>query len=746
MSDTSHVYAASHTAADRAQSRASAAVREHGWPLLIYSALAILLTWPLAANLGSAFPSAPGESAQDLWEKLWDIWWVGEALRRGVNPFFTDVLFYPGGASLLFHPLNATNGLLALPLRALFGAIATYNLLVLLSFVLSGYAVYLLARAHGCGRAAALIGGLAYTASTFHFFHTQLSHMELIPMQWLPLYALALDGLLTTTDHRPPTNAGWRAPLPGRSSFARVLLAALALLVVIYTSLYIALYAALLTLVWVVWSLLALRGRAWPGLLRLAAMTLLTLAVVGPTLLVPMAREMRQSQYMLKNLDATAQLAAAPADILLPPASHPLRAILALPEPYNRGSFLGYLPLLLAVGGAIARPRAAGRWVALALLAWAFTLGPALPLFEWLYTLPLLSVSRYPDRFIILALLAVAVLAAFGADALLSRTKDERRKTKDDGQISGATWLSSVVRRRSSVVGPLLFALLLLELYPGPAPLTAPPDNPFYHELAREPGQGSVLELPINRSNSAWLAMYAQTIHGRPILDGALARPVPHVPFAWLPLMRELEHPDGPTDILWQSAPERAAALRYFDLRFVIYHHADERGPVVPPLAAALSRAAGVPASQVYADEELTAFKLDLPAGPAALPAAATLGAGWYDLEGSGADAHRWLEQGGGAVQVYAPQDEQVTLRLKLVSFGAPRRLDIFLDEQPVAQVEAQPWLAEVRAPPFALVRGPHTLRLVPAGPGVSPRATGAGGDDRPLTVGLFELEVEIGD
>jgi hypothetical protein len=280
----------------------------------------------------------------------------------------------------------------------------------------------------------------------------------------------------------------------------------------------------------------------------------------------------------------------------------------------------------------------------------------------------------------------------------------------------------------------------------GLAPLTAPPDDPLYHQLAPAPGQGSVLELPINRTNSAWLAMYAQTIHGRPILDGALARPVPRIPFTWLPLMRELEHPDAPTDIVRQSSAARVAALRFFDLRFLLYHRFDERGPVVPPSAEALSRAAGVPVSQIYADDRLVGFKLDLPDGPAALPAAALLGAGWYNLEGSGADAHRWLEPGGGAVQLYAPQEAQVTLRLKLVAYAAPRRLDIYLDEQPIAQVETQPWLAEVRTPPFALGAGPHTLRLVPVGPGVSPRSNGAGDDDRPLTVGLFELEVENGD
>ncbi|NOK63915.1 MAG: hypothetical protein GFH23_1086764n1, partial [Chloroflexi bacterium AL-N1] len=157
----------------------------HGAVLLFYTGLALLLTWPLAINLGIAYPATPGEGAQDLWQNLWNLWWVSESWQRRINPFFTDVLFYPQGASLLFHPLNLTSGVLGLPLRALFGQIITYNLLVLLSFLLSGYVLFLLARQCGCSVVAALLGGLIYTASAFHFFHLRLGHLEQISMQWL---------------------------------------------------------------------------------------------------------------------------------------------------------------------------------------------------------------------------------------------------------------------------------------------------------------------------------------------------------------------------------------------------------------------------------------------------------------------------------------------------------------------------------------------------------------------------------
>lgn len=683
---------------------------EHGLALLVYGALALLALWPLPTRFATAYPAAPGEGTQDLWQNLWNLWWVAEALRRGVSPLFTDALFYPRGASLLFHPLDLTSGVLALPLRALAGQVVAYNALVLLSFVLSGYAVFLLARRHGCGGAAALLGGLAYSAATYHFFHLRLGHLEQISMHWLPLYALALDTLLR------------------RPAIATVLAATLALLAVIFTSLYMALYAALLTGLWAAWAAVGVYRRSGRrGLVRpaggLAALLTLTLLVVGPTLLIPMAREAGGATYMVRSLDDAARGAAAPADALLPPAAHPIRALLQLPEPRSGGAFLGYVALALAGYGLVRRPATAGRWVALALLAWLLSLGPALPLYRLLYELPPLRVARYPDRFALLALLGVAVAAAIGADALLAHARGR------------PIWARGAAA--------LLCGLLLWEHYPGAQPLAAPIDDPFYHQLAGEPGRFSVLELPINRANNSAVDMAAQTIHGHAILDGMLAREVPRIPFEWLPLVRDLERPDRLADIVAQPAAARVAALRFFDLRYLIYHRADENGPVTPPTAAALARAAGVPVSQVYADDQLVAYRLAPPEGPPALAPIVALGEGWYNQESSSAGPQRWLRPEGGTVQVYAPSDQTATLRLKLLAYRQPRQLGIYLDQRLIAQVEAQPWLAELRSPPVQLTAGIHTLGLVASEPGVSPRSAGEGDDDRPLTVAVFELAIE---
>jgi hypothetical protein len=79
----------------------------------IYAVLAIGLTWPLAQEFGHAIPG----DGFDGWQNYWNLWWVKTALiDQHTGPFFTQLLFYPTGVSLLFHTLNVFNGVLSLPI------------------------------------------------------------------------------------------------------------------------------------------------------------------------------------------------------------------------------------------------------------------------------------------------------------------------------------------------------------------------------------------------------------------------------------------------------------------------------------------------------------------------------------------------------------------------------------------------------------------------------------------------------
>ena len=85
----------------------------HVGVLVVYLALTLVMTWPLAANWTTAIP---GDSF-DGWQNYWNLWWSKRALIEGVrSSLTTDLLYYPTGVNLYFHTLNPFNGLWSLPI------------------------------------------------------------------------------------------------------------------------------------------------------------------------------------------------------------------------------------------------------------------------------------------------------------------------------------------------------------------------------------------------------------------------------------------------------------------------------------------------------------------------------------------------------------------------------------------------------------------------------------------------------
>ena len=83
----------------------------------------------------------------DGYENLWNDYWLRTALLHlHQNPFFSQLIEYPTGASLRFHTLNPFGGLIALPLAPLIGSIAAMNLKLLGALVCANFFAYLLIR------------------------------------------------------------------------------------------------------------------------------------------------------------------------------------------------------------------------------------------------------------------------------------------------------------------------------------------------------------------------------------------------------------------------------------------------------------------------------------------------------------------------------------------------------------------------------------------------------------------------
>lgn len=117
-------------------------LRRHLLVLLLYSLLSLALTFPLVTQFAS---HVPGDGIDDP-ALAWNLWWIKHSLiNQQLNPFQSGWMFYPIGINLAFYTLTVLNGLLSVPLQVALGLVPASNLVLLSSFVLSGYGAYLLA-------------------------------------------------------------------------------------------------------------------------------------------------------------------------------------------------------------------------------------------------------------------------------------------------------------------------------------------------------------------------------------------------------------------------------------------------------------------------------------------------------------------------------------------------------------------------------------------------------------------------
>ena len=156
--------------------------------LAVAGLIAVILTWPLAANFDTII--AGGGSAGDNTGYIWDLWssshygidlW-GAGLQDHVGlPFGRTVI---GGANLLLFFYNVPGAILG----TLLPTIAAYNVMVLAGMALTGASMYLLVRWLGLG-----IGPAAWAGMAFEIFpYEALRVAAHPPLAWLMFAPLLL--------------------------------------------------------------------------------------------------------------------------------------------------------------------------------------------------------------------------------------------------------------------------------------------------------------------------------------------------------------------------------------------------------------------------------------------------------------------------------------------------------------------------------------------------------------------------
>jgi hypothetical protein len=718
--------------------------RAHLLALGVYTLLALIVTYPMPLHLGRSI-AANEFGAVDGFLGIWNVWWTARAVSELRDPFFTPLLFHPQGLDLFWQTLSLPQGLLALLVTLLFGPLPAYNLLILLSFVLGGYAAFLFVRRFVPSTPAALVGGAVYALAPFHMQKVVDAQLEVASIQWVPLYLLALHTLL----ERPRL---WLAFVAG-------LLLLWVGLGTWYYGLFCLVYTGMAAAVWAIGnaegrtlnaeqgdtatqrfrlqrSAFSVRRFVWgcsPLLVWLVLMAprLYSLILTGDRLLGD-ARGF--------NRNSSADLIA----FFLPNPLHPLWGaqvtefyLRAHPNAALWNVSLGLIATLLALAGLWRGRRRAGDNGESSSGASAFSLQPSVFPWRWwlllgatlvlamgeelyvlgintgvplpyalLADLPGIRSSHRPNHFVILSIALVALLAARGYTALF-----EPRRREDTKQLLSPWRLRVFVGNGWLPAAAVIALVLTIDGYAGPLPLVTRTIPPGYAQLP--PDAGALLPIPVNLNVSRSENLWYQTAHGRPIVGGFIGREPPYPLGRYAPGVRELRYGRAESpDIVSPGWPDAAReSLAAYGLTHVLFHP-DAMRQTVGPMRALVAEMGLVP---TYADERLEIY----PVPPVETPRPLVyLGSGWGGVERDGPRTWRWMRDRAELYLVNPTAETRVVrLDLRMESFERDRPLSLRFGDTPPATILVSR-AAMQRTLSLLLPPGTHVVYLgAPAAP-----------------------------
>src|SRR5919204_2738188 len=168
--------------------RRAAAPLVAGLALLAYGVLTLALFPAVVAHLANAFAGDLGDPPSQAWILAWDV----HALRTNLAQLYDANIFYPFHDVLAYQDTLLGLLPLAAPVLLLTGnAVLAYNFMFLLSFALSAWGAYLLARLLVGDSRAAFLAGLVYGFSPYRMVH--LYHLNLLSAMWIPFALLCWE-------------------------------------------------------------------------------------------------------------------------------------------------------------------------------------------------------------------------------------------------------------------------------------------------------------------------------------------------------------------------------------------------------------------------------------------------------------------------------------------------------------------------------------------------------------------------
>jgi len=477
----------------------------HGvFPSLFYFIMFCLLTYPLIFHY---FTNFFGDNNADVLQNAWNIWWVNLAvLHPNLYPSIwqTNMLHWPYGTTLIGQTLNPFNGYTAVFLLRFLSLIATYNTITIFAFVMGGLTTYWLSYYLTKSFWGSVLAGFIFTFSSYHFTQAHV-HMQLVSLEWIPLFMLCWYLLIT----RPKTITAVGA--------------AVVLWMVILCDYYYFLYCVMAAILIVLWYAIIqkniiffIRRDYLVPLITFLGITLLLTGPIVSNLVISNYRDpLLGSHNPLRfSLDLFA--------LIIPGWGwrfNPFTKFYWSKLPgnvYESTVYLGLSVYILIGYVAVKRKElenSVKQQVSLWLLVMGFflllALGPALqidgkiiwnkvmPYSLFVYVFPFLKLSGLPVRMSVMIILAASIIAAIGFRELLKKFP----------------------KYRFFIL--ILLGILLIETLPKHITGTKIEVPEYITALASLPNDGGVVDLVTSDSG---FPLYYQTIHQKPLAFGYISR------------------------------------------------------------------------------------------------------------------------------------------------------------------------------------------------------------------------------
>ncbi|MCJ7578401.1 MAG: hypothetical protein MUO91_08110 [candidate division Zixibacteria bacterium] len=492
--------------------------------ILCYFLFTLIFTFPLFLHISTSTPLADRQG--DQFQSMWMFWWFKTALLNlKTNPLYTNFVYYPHGSSLIYH-MPIFLSLLALPFQYLFGSpaglIIGYNLILMFTFVLSGFGVYLLTKYLVKDPVTAFICGLLFAFCPYRLWH--LNHLNLLSTEWIPFYILYL---IKSVDEKSLKNFLWTGAF---------------FIFTFLSDFTCALFLVLFTLIYLIYLLVKSRKQLLDKkVIRNSSIALFTVIIILSPLLYSLSST--KIAWPQPSMDELGRYSANLLGYFLPVKERSLLGSHLLPSQrdYNAVAggeiFLGYILLFSVLYTWIKlRGKKIKFWFFSSLVFLLLSLGHTLHIYnhsyysKWLpynllYThVPLLQIGRTPCRFSLMATLCLIIFSSYGLTRFFNL-----HNTKDKNLSDLKNFFRGFLVRKGM---PLVVVMLACsEFIVLPTTLIKVDIPECYKKIKDTQGEFAILELPASFSGVGLIGnvyMFYQTVHEKKIVNGYLTRHSPN--------------------------------------------------------------------------------------------------------------------------------------------------------------------------------------------------------------------------